>query len=160
MSIGQSSRVVSVLDESSLVLALEEGGQIGFTSDGTILMSNTITLDSDATIDGAGHDVTLSGGGTTRLFNVPQGFTLTLRNLTLANAVGEALNVEGSLMVEDCTFTNNNGSTGGAIYNAGDLTVSNSIFANNSVNDGDPACGGAIYNDGGTVDLNGVSVLE
>jgi predicted outer membrane repeat protein len=160
LSVSPSSRVVSVLDESSLALALEEGGQITFTSDGTILMSNTITLDSDAIIDGTGHNVTLSGGGGSGLFNVPAGRHLTLRNLTLANAVASAIVSQGDLDSENCTFTNNFGGYGGAIHNTGLLTVTKTLFANNSANEVSPSLGGAIFNDGGTVSLGGVTFLS
>jgi hypothetical protein len=156
VSISPSSRVVSDLDEGSLELAMEEGGQITFTTSGTILFANTVTVTSDAIIDGTGQSITLSGGGATRLFDVPVGFTLTLRNLTLANAIGGAINTKGSLTIENCVITNNSGQAGGAIYNAGDLTLSDSVFANNSVLNQNPACGGAIYNFEGTVTLNGV----
>jgi hypothetical protein len=156
LSVSPSSRVVSVLDEGSLELALEEGGQITFTTNGTILLTNTITLDADAIIDGTGHSITLSGGGATRLFNVPEGFSLTLRNLTLANAVGSAVINAGNLTLENCVFTNNVGPAGGAINNAADLTVSNCVFVNNSVSGGN-AYGGAIYNYAGSMRLYGVT---
>ncbi|HEY3855704.1 MAG TPA: immunoglobulin domain-containing protein [Verrucomicrobiae bacterium] len=156
LSISPSSRFISVLDENSLALALEEGGQITFTTNGTILSTSSTTLLSDAIVDGTGHSITLSGGGATRLFDVPEGVTLTLRNLTLANAAGGALSVEGSLILENCVLTNNAGVAGGAIQNTGQLSVTNCLFVGNSVVGGNPACGGAIWNSNGVVRLNDV----
>lgn len=60
----------------------------------------------------------------------------------LSNALGANANISNSV------FSNNfaNGGTGGAIYNAGSLLITDSTFVGNTSN-----TGGAIYNDGGAI---------
>jgi hypothetical protein len=188
---------ISNLDEGELVTTLEAGGTVTFATDGTIDVTNTITISTNVILDGTGHSITISGTNGVQLFNLPAGLDLTLRNLTLANAVnqavisyygsiipsgptyGGAIFTQGTMDIEECTFTNNGAQSGsgpftlprssggsawgGAIYNSGLLTITNSVFVNNSVagalgEDGDSGSGygGAIYNGGGTVILGNV----
>jgi hypothetical protein len=160
LNINPPNQTLSSLNEAALALAIEEGGEITFSTNGTILLTNIISVPTDVIIDGTGHSITISGGGAVHLFGLPAGLNLTLRNLTLANAAGSAIFTQGNLVLENCTFTNNSGGNGGAIYNTGELIVSNSVFANNSASGANPACGGAIYNAGATVELDGVIFLN
>ena len=61
---------------------------------------------------------------------------------------GGAVGNNGTLLVDHCTFANNQaGIFGGAIYNAGTLTLIDSTLAGNSAGDaGHPGSGGAVYN--------------
>jgi hypothetical protein len=115
--------------------------------------------------------VTLSGGGTTRLFVVDAGVTLALARLTVRDGRtggnGAGILSSGTLSLVEVTLSGNATSAsndiwgspanGGAIFNAGGtVLVDRSTFANNSVYcyacmRGTSANGGAIYSGGGTV---------
>lgn len=157
--------VVAVCDEAHLLAALDGGGAVTFACSGTILLSDTIAIEVDTTIDGSGQDVTISGNHAVRVFTVAAGATLELQSLTVANGDAEnggAIFIarcyadcgETAVTVNNSTFASNNASSrGGAIYasnycaeNCGDLTVSvhNSTFSGNSAG----ASGGGIYHDG------------
>ncbi len=118
-----------------------------------------------------------------RIFNIDSGANVTLNKLNLGNAVGPfggAINNNGTLTVNNCTFSSNsapggyggaihnphgstltlNGCTfsyntstlGGAIYNGGTATITDSAFRNNSASNG--GSGGAINSNGGMLTLN------
>lgn len=86
-----------------------------------------LTISKDLTLAGAGGAVTLDGGGSGRVVEVPRGVTATIASLTIAN--GAALG------------TGNDG-FGGGIDNDGDLTLRNVIVQNNVA-----FVGGGISND-------------
>ena len=125
---------------------------------GPITLNSTlpgITDPKGLTIDGGNAPITLiaSGdplvGGT--IFFVTTNGKLSLRNLTLTsgNAGGSGgggggVDNEGTLEVNNSTFSNNQATLGGAIFNGGTLTVNNSTFSGNSAN----TAGGAIDNVG------------
>jgi len=194
LSVYAPNEIVSNLDAGQLNTALQAGGTVTFATNGTIVLTNTITISNNVIIDGSNHSITISGGGAVELFNLPPGLSLTLRNLTLANglqngeyfylgetnygtAYGGAIYTQGTLEVENCTFTNNRASGGngaffydpgspgfgGAIFNTGWLIVTNSWFANNLADGGSgggyiygsggDGLGGTIYNSEGTVEL-------
>jgi CSLREA domain-containing protein len=107
---------------------------VGDTSVG----DSAFVINSDVTIEGpAGpNGLTLSAAGsltTMRLFVVTAGGDLTLNRLTLTGGLADGAS-----------------GTGGALYNAGTLVVSNSTITGNSANSG-----GGIRNAGGTVTLTG-----
>ena len=123
---------------------------IVFTVSGTIALSDTLHTNTNdtatLTIDGAGHMITVSGGGNVRVMTVDGG-SLTLKNLTLADGNGfngGAIDSDGTLTVINCTFINNHAiASGGAIHNNyGDSTIVNSTFSGNSA-----PRGGGIYNE-------------
>jgi len=157
----RADAVVTSAQESSLAAALQAGGHVTFSFDGTILLTTPITISNNAILDGTNHSITISGGGAMQLFNLPAGYSLALWNLTLANglergahtgyfglypgpAYGGAISSAGDLDVENCVLTNNSvicpgitgydgkSTFGGAIYNTGTLTISNALFVNNS----------------------------
>ena len=98
---------------------------------------------------------------------------ITLKYLTLTNGsggggYGGAIENEGTLTINSCTFSNNwvvaqygyymdTDGQGGAIYNNGYLKVTNSVFTNNhALNSIADSYGGAIDNDGtATAIING-----
>jgi hypothetical protein len=118
--------------DAELRAAIANCGTVLLDFDGTVNITNAITISCSVTLDASGHAVTLSGGNSNRLFNVQAGASLTLINLTLANAQLRGTNgnpafgffpgqggqpgqsVEGgailissaTLVVENCTFTN------------------------------------------------------
>jgi hypothetical protein len=120
---------------------------------------HVITLGSEAAINknltingpGGGNLLVLSGGSTNRIFNMSNGSTVNLANLTMINgssvASGGAIFNNGDLTMFNCALGGNNstGANGGALYNGGTARITNSTFSqNNAVN------GGAIFNNTGT----------
>src|SRR5262245_45439721 len=73
--------------EAALTAALAPGGRVSFNCGGptTILVAHELQVVRSVVIDG-NSTITISGGQTTRLFNVPVANSLTLRNITLDNA--------------------------------------------------------------------------
>jgi IPT/TIG domain/Right handed beta helix region len=142
-----------------------------FPSAATITLTSILTLSktsSSITIAGAGAGpISISGGGVTGIFQVNPGVTVTMTGLTLEDGYNDivywgpggvndgdagAINNDGSLTVNNCTFSDNTSAPdggygdegGGAIYNSGILAVSNSMFSGNSVdgNGGAISCAG------------------
>jgi fibronectin-binding autotransporter adhesin len=136
----QAEGVVTSPDEGSLRAALAGGGPVTFATDGTITLSNTLVIMSDTTIDGSGHDVTISGNNSVRIVQVSPGVQLGLQSLVIANGstnAGAGLYNDGGIVtIANCTFTNNH--AGGAAGGFGGIPVPA----------GQPGMGGAIYNNG------------
>jgi hypothetical protein len=134
----------------------------GASGPGTVVVDTAVTL----TITSTGAPVTLSGAGTTQLFQVYFGGsgagTLNLSNITLAGGsatnmlglntdVGGAIYTNGTLNLTSCAFIGNRAiAGGGAIYedDFGVVSVSGSTFTSNSASGGFTSDGGAIYNTG------------
>lgn len=107
-------------------------------------------------LDITGNGATIDGAGIDRVLHITDpGATVTLNNVTIQN--GQA---------PDGIGNNDDGESGGGIYNAGDLTLNNSTIQNNQsgaggsgtspANGGD---GGGIFNaTTGTVNVNNSSV--
>ena len=114
--------------------------------------TNGITINKDITIDGKGHTIDAKNLG--RIFNIGEGFTVTLTNTTLINGKateGGAIYNDGSLTLSDVKLSDNAAdSYGGAVFNNGELIVSDSVFdSNDIVNRGSASVdygGAAIYN--------------
>lgn len=120
----------------------------------------TIALENDYVNDGVLADgiqiskaVTINGNGYTidaqhksRIFNIAANNVI-LNNLTFINGnatSGGAICNSGNLTVTNCIFTQNSAELGGAIFSKGnDVTIRDSIFKNNAAN-----YGGANYFDG------------
>ncbi len=118
---------------SGLCVAGTGNDTITFNVSGTITLGSSLpNIVNTLTIDGSGQAITITGTGgyPAALLSVNVGASLTLNNLTIANG--------------DNTNSNNNNSNGGAINNAGALTVTNTTFSLNSA----VLSGGAIYNTG------------
>ena len=156
--------------QEALATAVGAGGTVLLARDGTITLSITITNFGDTTLDGSGHQVTISGGGGASPFCVAANARLTLLNLTLAHGSasngrgGAVLVTGGNLNATNCAFlsnlvTNTGGgpSQGGAIFNAnGQVVLEGCNFAGNvacgadatRAITNDAAAGGAIWSDG------------
>jgi hypothetical protein len=110
-------------------------------------------------IDGGGL-ITLSGGGTTQLFAVASGAQLALEGLTIeagssGSSNGGALANAGTLTIDNCTLAGNTAgasSSGGAIDNTGVLTVTNTTISGNS--------GGSTGNGGGIENVGTLTVSD
>jgi hypothetical protein len=75
----------------------------------TITLMSPIVIDKNLTIIGLGMaNLTISGGGTTNIFQVLPGVTLTLNDIALKDGSGSgAIFNQGSLSLEDVLFENN-----------------------------------------------------
>jgi hypothetical protein len=147
---------VSVCDEASLRAAIVVGGWISFGCNGTIALSDTITISNSVILDGSLVNAIISGSGKVRLFTVMPGASLTATNLTLANGLclvtngapgtpadaGAIYNDAGAVTLVSCSLTNNQAQSliyggvarGGAIFNnGGAVTISQSLVTSNSV---------------------------
>ena len=132
--------------------AAHSGDTIAFASG---LRGETITLSTgelDVTtslnIDGRGAgQVSVSGGGASRVFNISQSATVSIGNLTISDGLvvadngggilvgaGAVLNLNHVVMTGNQAMADSTGvvgGSGGAIENWGTLNVSNSTFINN-----------------------------
>src|SRR5581483_2953237 len=97
--------VVTVCDEAHFNTAFANLGTMTFACDGTITITTTkvLNINQAITIDGAGHNITLDGGGNVQIFWNNTG-ELTLRNLTLSNGrvtVARVTDVAGGAVEND-----------------------------------------------------------
>ncbi len=132
-----ASKTVADCDQAHLESALAGGGTVTFDCDGTITLSNTITIAADTVLDASGRAVTISGNGAVRVFQVNTGVTFTAIHLTVADgfhmgpsAVSGAggdgrgaglLNLGGTVVLRDCVLTNHSvlGGTGATFADSG-----------------------------------------
>jgi CSLREA domain-containing protein len=115
------------------------------TLNGTIELASSLpNISESLVIDGAGQSITIRGNNF-RILVVSSGATVTLNALTFQNglstSLGGAIYNNGSLTVTNSTFDSNRALVGGAIYNNNVLAVSNSTFIANQAN-----LGGGISN--------------
>ena len=115
-----------------------------------------VTGNSDVTLDASAlsSPVTLNiaTGQTNRLLSVDSGSTLTLKNLVLVggkgagasdSGTGGAIRNAGTLTMLDCYCHGNNAiNNGGALHNLGTATLTNCTFADNAT----PFVGGGVNN--------------
>lgn len=123
------TNVVRNNDEAALWEAIEAGGLVRLCFNGTVMLTNTITVTRDVTLDAQDRRVVLSGGGTVRLFEVAPGVHFSATNVvfTAGRHVGRdgapagtqpaengfpgeggaILNDHGKLSLVSCTFSNN-----------------------------------------------------
>jgi CSLREA domain-containing protein len=116
----------------------------------------TITDADGLTIDGGDAEITVSGGGSVRVFFVDHG-NLTLNKLTVSKGYadgdenpsdefgGGAYNYGGTLTISNSTFSDNDSFTagGGVATEQGTVIVTDSTFSDNSAGGG--GGGGGIY---------------
>jgi hypothetical protein len=142
---------------------------------GTITLASELSITEDVTINGpGGNKITVSGGGTTRVFSISgAGTDVTISKLTVADGratgatvVGDfgpvtlgggILNMAANLTVTHATLTNNQvralgagaDATGGAIANVfgASLAVKHTAFVGNFARGDDLSGSGAILND-------------
>ena len=144
------------------ISSVEENGTVQLANGNYSGDGNTnLTISRSMTIAGQNQNKTIiNGTGTNWIFNISSGVTVTLINLTLTNATasrGGAIYNNGNLTVSNCTFTSNKATIsyvygGGAIYNKGTITsLSGCTFTNNRA----AKYGGAVYNDATIISLSG-----
>ena len=125
---------------------------IAMTDDEAANFKDGVAINKNIVIDGKGHTIDAKNLG--RIFNIGEGFTVTLTNATLINGKadkGGAIYNDGSLTLSDVKLSDNAAdSYGGAVFNNGNLVVGNSVFdSNDIVNRGSASVdygGAAIYN--------------
>ncbi|MFN7138422.1 MAG: Calx-beta domain-containing protein [Limisphaerales bacterium] len=143
--------IVSECTEDAIRAAIAEGGRIKFECDGTILLTETITISTNTTLDGNGRSVTISGGNSVRLFLIKTDTEFSVLHLTISDG----------RMVGNTNET----SSGGGIRNMGTLKLHNSILSNNisegySTDRGGAGIGGAIGNSGRVFATNTTFILN
>ena len=156
--------VASALDDSSAGtlrswLADPSCSTITFDNDYTIRLASILTINRNLALDGAGHNVILSGDtdgdgtGNVQILNVNSGITFTLQNLTVTKGFttgnGAGLTNSGTAVVNHVTFSDHHASIGGGLLNYGTLTVSNSTFSGNNATDR----GAGLYTVTGTAEI-------
>ncbi len=155
--------------EAALETALAGGGSVSFNCGGshTITLASQKTINNDTTLNGGGQ-ITLSGGDSTRLFNLQNGASFTLQNITLTDGFsssdGGAIYVErlSTLTLTNSAINSSTAANGGAIALngwgssdvGGTLIVTNSSFSGNQSTAaaiaGGGNGGGALYITGGS----------
>jgi CSLREA domain-containing protein len=136
---------------------------IDFSVTGTITLGSALPPISEAmTIDGPGDaSLTVNGAGAGGIIlDVAAGAALNLRELTVANSSGGfqggAITNAGTLTVTDVTFSANSATNGGAVYNQGTATITDSTFAGNSSS----GVGGAIFKNGPTLTITNTTFSQ
>ena len=166
-SLAVHGATVTTCDEANLLAALSDS-TVNFACDGTITLSNTITITKDTVLDGTGHSVTVSGSNAVRVFQVNPGVSLTLNKLTIADGRstnGAGIFNEGTLTLSGCVLSNNaavgqpglNGTNGVSGHCCEPITPPPSAYGG-SGSPGESAKGGAIYNVGSLNAANGTFV--
>jgi hypothetical protein len=159
-SVTRAAGVVSTCDQTHLTIALSGGGLVMFACSGDITLTSTITISANTTIDATGYSVTLDGQHTVQVLSVNAGVTLSLNNLTIANAnggfLGGGVYNSGTVIVTNSTFSGNNADgAGGGIYNSGGTAIIiNSAFLSNSAQGAIGTLGGGMYNRGTMIVTN------
>ncbi len=126
----------SNLNGDTITLAQGATGQLILSGQGTGII----------TIDGGGY-ITISGANTSSVFQIDSGVDAVLTGLTMvdgnagSNGEGGAIHNAGILSMLNDTLSNDTANIGGAIDNTGTLTLMNSTLSNNTANNG-----GAIAN--------------
>jgi hypothetical protein len=126
--------------------------QPGLTGTITLSMaSGTLDIAKNLTIVGPGASIlAVSGGNDVQIFTIEPGSTVTISGLSIRNgegALGAGIYNAGNLTLADSMLSNGTTSLaggGGAIFNTGTMTVTGSTLSGNTT-DGN---GGAIYNAG------------
>jgi hypothetical protein len=156
---GSNTIILTAPTTSPYVLTAVDNSKDGATGLSMIKKGVTIVGNGD-TIERS----TAAGTPAFRLFDVANGGSLTLQNLTLQNGnynQGGAIHNQGTLALSQVTVLSNTADglpgAGGGIWSNGSLNVKNSTLeANVAESDRDgPAFGGAIYIAGGAVSITG-----
>ena len=133
-------------------------------SGATITLSNTLTINTNLTIDASALSggLQINGNGSVQIFNVANfNITVLLNSLTITNGSGNEgggiyNNYDGTLTLSNCILSGNRASEeGGGIYNDGILTLNQCTLSGNIASEEGFGDGGGIYNDdGGELALN------
>jgi hypothetical protein len=111
------------------------------------LTSSPLTIAQDLTIAGPGAGViTVSGNHAWNVFTIANQVDVQISGLTIADALGMAIDNFGTLTVTSSTLSDNSAGNGGGIFNrlSGTVTLISSTVSSNSADQN----GGGIYNQG------------
>jgi hypothetical protein len=92
-------------------------------SGATITLSNTLTINTNLTIDASALSggLQINGNHAVQIFNVASTITVFLNSLTITNgfssSIGGGIYNAGTLTLTNCTLSGNSATNGGAIYN-------------------------------------------
>ena len=145
------SGTVSNLTQADLKAALVGGGTVLFATNGTLTLTNTISIPVDTTLDSKSNHVIISGGNTVRLFQVATNITFAVKGLVLAD--GHVVAATGDAF-------------GACIWNqGGHVTLTGCALANNSVQGGNDGNGGngfgaALCTIGGSLSITNCSITS
>ncbi|QTA84810.1 hypothetical protein [Desulfonema magnum] len=97
----------------------------------TIIFASQIDIGKNLTIDGETNNITVSGGGSVRIFFISGSSAVTLANLTISNGKatgageggGICIGNDATLTADNCTFSNNQATYGGAVDAYGTLNA-------------------------------------
>jgi hypothetical protein len=126
------------------------GGPVTFACDGTIALSNTLSITIGTVFDATGHQVCISGSNSVRVFYISTNVNVRLLNLTIADGHsdkgGGIFNAGGQVTLQNCVLINNSvvgpagnsgnpgtNGYGGAVYNLGIVNALNCAFVSNTV---------------------------
>src|SRR5271165_3684438 len=127
-------------------------------SGATITVSNTLTINTNLTIDASAlpGGLQINGNHAVQIFNVAANTVVFLNSLTITNGYstnnGGGIVNYGTLTLTNCILSGNSAELyGGGIYNDETLTLNQCTLSGNSA----PGLGGGIYNYSvGTMTLN------
>lgn len=141
----------------SAIATASPGDVIGFDPvvSGVLVLAQPLVIDKDLTINGPGADVfAIDGSERFRVLEIPAGVTVSISRLTIQNAGDSGIYNAGTLTITDSIFSGNTGREtlsypgGGGIHNEGNLTITRSTFSNNTADNG-----GGIYNNRGDLSI-------
>ncbi len=143
---------VTVPTEDALSAAMAGGGTVTFACDGTITLGNTIVTLTNTILDGTGHQVTISGGGSVQVFYVATS-SLTLIHLTISNGRSSD-GANGTYSYPNTATPGGPGAPGGGIYNGDTLTLRDCVVTGNRTGNGglgySGVFGSGLYSTGGS----------
>ncbi|HSA02361.1 MAG TPA: choice-of-anchor Q domain-containing protein [Candidatus Paceibacterota bacterium] len=148
----RAAGVVTNASFASLVKAMEGGGVVQLSFNGTILFEYEIDVVFDTVLNATGRQVIFSGDQKRRLFTIAPGTELGLGSLTLTTGLsthgGAVYNNGGVLLATNCVFTGNRAEgTAGVNGKAGADRVGEGGDGKDATA-GTEGRGGAIYNGG------------
>jgi hypothetical protein len=126
-------------------------------SGATITLSNTLTINTNLTIDASALSggLQINGNGSVQIFNVASNTFVFLNSLTItsgSSVYGGGIQNAGTLTLTNCILSGNSVVVyGGGIYNSATLTLNQCTLSGNSAV---VVGGGGIYNNKGTATLN------
>ena len=130
----------------------------------------TNAIDITDSVDLNGDDVTITQTRNRRLFNINDNsdslIDVSFNDLTLVGGkpaeFGGAILTRENLIIDESVIRNNlTTKRGGGIYSEGAaLTITNSLFEQNEIAEGDVSFGGAVYVKDGTVDIRNTTFTE
>ncbi len=152
--------------DDTIVFAVDLAGQCIRLTNGTITLSQDVTVDASALPGG----ILIDGNQQFQVFNVTGG-TIELVSLTITNGnagtnygdLGGGIFNSATLTLSNCVVVNNAGAFGGGIYNNGaTLTMDNCMLAGNVASNSTPSgsYGGGIELVGSGLTMNNSTVVS